>query len=125
MQEVLDFISHFKGAENTFLHGCCYWFAWILQERFDGRGYVVSIFHEPVAGHFIAGFLEDTEYINADLKIKFFDVRGDVTDLYNEDDLESVFVLGQTDERRLGRLMCDCKYFISPEDKRYPHSLRV
>ena len=50
--EVLAFIKHFEGARETFLHGCCYWFAHILSERFWLRENVV-ILYEPVEGHFI------------------------------------------------------------------------
>lgn len=50
--EVLAFIRHFEGARETFLHGCCYWFAHILSERFWLRENVV-ILYEPVEGHFI------------------------------------------------------------------------
>ena len=31
---ILDFIDRFKGSEEVFLHGCCYWFAHILNDRF-------------------------------------------------------------------------------------------
>lgn len=128
MQDVIDFISHFKGAEETFLHGCCYWFAWILKERFNEHGYLVEIYHEPIEGHFVAMFIRepDCEWFkhvgNHDKEYRFFDIRGDVTDLYNEDDLENVWVLQHTDERRWGRLMCDCREFIQPED--YPAWLK-
>lgn len=128
MKDVIDFISHFKGAEDTFLHGCCYWFAWILKERFHEHGYLVDIFHEPVEGHFVARFIRDpgtkwmspeTNYYN---EVRFFDIRGDVTNLYNEDNLENMWIMEQTEERRWGRLLCDCKYFLSPDD--YPTWLK-
>lgn len=35
-EEILSFISEFAKARETFMTGCCYWFAWILQERFCG-----------------------------------------------------------------------------------------
>lgn len=122
MKDVLDFIKHFNGAEDVFLHGCCFWFAFILQERFDGHKYLVSIFHDPIEGHFVAGFLPDSDNISSE-KVRYFDIRGEVTDLYNEDDLESIYWMSINEERRYGRLMCDCKYFIEPED--YPYYLRV
>lgn len=120
MKEVLDFIANFKGSEDVFLHGCCYWFAHILEERFNDRGYMVDIFHDPIEGHFIARFIEDFKYNkpNPDTKIHFFDIRGDVTDLYNEEDLENVWVMQNIEEKRWGRLMCDCRDFISPD--KYP-----
>lgn len=111
-QEVLDFIAHFKEAEHTFLHGCCWWFAYILQERFSDNGYLVDIFHEPVEGHFVARFIRDDS--DPDAKAYFFDVRGDVTDLYSGKDLENMWLMSIHEERRYGRLMRDCKYFIEP-----------
>lgn len=131
MKEVLDFISHFKGAEDTFLHGCCYWFAWILKERFDGHDYYVTIFHDPIEGHFIARFVINPalrwmhpETYYEPLDVHFFDIRGDVTEMYNEEDLENMWVMEQFEERRWGRLMCDCREFISPDDDRYPSWLK-
>ena len=129
MQGVIAFIFHFTGAEDVFLHGCCYWFAWILQERFHEQGYLVDIFHEPVEGHFVARVIRDPglkwmhpETYHDKPEVKFFDVRGDVTDLYNEDDLENMWMMQQAEERRWGRLLCDCKYFLSPDD--YPTWLK-
>ena len=119
--DVLKFISHFEGAEDTFLHGCCYWFAWILQERFHEHGYLVDIFHEPVEGHFVARFIVDNR-VEPDpfAEERFFDIRGDVTDLYKNSYLESVWLMQMNEDRRWGKLMCDCKDFIEPGDPYYP-----
>lgn len=119
---ILDFISHFKGAEDTFLHGCCYWFAYILQDRFHDHGYLVDIFHDPIEGHFVARFIEDTGYPVKDDEVRFFDIRGDVTDKYNEGDLENVWLMSVHEERRWGKLMCDCREFVSTDD--YPSWIR-
>lgn len=62
MQDVVDFVKHFKGSEEVFLNGCCYWFARILQDRFHEHGYLVDIFHDPIEGHFLARFIEDPGY---------------------------------------------------------------
>lgn len=67
-QTIIDFIRHFKDAEKTFLDGCCYWFCYILSARFGG-----STFYEPVEGHFVQKIGD-----------AFFDVRGDVTELYKD-----------------------------------------
>ena len=125
MQDVVDFIKHFKGSEEVFLHGCCYWFAWILKERFDDCGYLVDIYHDPIEGHFVARFIRHDDYfepITPDEDIRFFDVRGDVTDLYNEEQLENMWVMSRAEERRYGRLICDCKYFLEPDN--YPAWLK-
>ena len=106
MQDVLDFISHFKGAETTFLHGCCYWFAWILKQHFNDM-YLVEILHDPIEGHFVAEFWrEDFEFP------KLFDIRGDVTALYNRFDLDNLRVLKKDDYKYYSRLMDDCRDFI-------------
>lgn len=46
---VEDFISHFKGSEDVFLNGCCYWFAHILFCCFNGEGRIV---YSPILNHF-------------------------------------------------------------------------
>ena len=126
MEEVVRFIKNFHGAEDVFLHGCCYWFAWILKERFNGHGYLVDIYHEPIEGHFVARFIQNPapyESVGPSADVRFFDIRGDVTDLYNEDDLENVWIMEKTEERRWGKLMCDCRNFISPDN--YPAWIKV
>ena len=121
-KEILDFISNFKGAEDTFLHGCCYWFAFILKERFHDRGYLVDIFHEPVDGHFVARFIVDSPNPSVNDEARFFDIRGDVTNFYNEDNLENMWLMNINHERRWAKLMCDCRDFIEPE--KYPTWLK-
>lgn len=123
-QQVLDFIAHFKGAEDVFLHGCCWWFAWILQERFHEHGWLVDIMHDPVVGHFIARFIPlqlscDEEHESA---VYFFDIRGDVTHLYDEENLENMWLMSMNEERRYGRLMCDCREFV--DYNQYPAWLK-
>lgn len=122
IKEILDFISRFKGAEDTFLHGCCYWFAFILKERFNNRGYLVDIFYEPVEGHFVARFIVDSNEPNINDEIKFFDVRGDVSNFYNEERLENMWLMKANHEKRWAKLICDCKDFIEPDN--YPQWLK-
>lgn len=117
VSEVLKFIEKFKDAKDTFLNGCCYWFAWILKFRFDGCGWLVDIFHDPVEGHFVARFIEDiTDTPDPEASVYFFDVRGNVTGMYEEEELENMDVMRHTEERRWARLMCMCKDMICPED---------
>lgn len=68
--EILDFIKHFSGAMETFTSGCCYWFAYILSERFPGA----VIEYMPVPGHFIAS-----------IGGRLYDVTGDVTEAYENE----------------------------------------
>ena len=76
---IKEFIHFFKSynkdnvLEDTFLKGYCYQFAVILRERFDGE-----IFLEPVEGHFVTK-------INS----RYWDIRGDVTNLYKDKNLQS------------------------------------
>ena len=101
---VLGFIDHFKGSERTFLHGCCYWFAHILQERFYAE-YSVDIKYEPVEGHFI------TKINN-----RFYDIRGDVTELYRGKPMYDLYELNHDDNKYFRHLMRDCRDFKDPED---------
>lgn len=112
MQDVLDFISHFSGAEDTFLHGCCYWFAWILHERFHGDGYYVYIMHDPIEGHFLALF----NSIDNPLDCRFFDIRGDVTEKYRFENLDRLDELKWKDKTYYDHLMRDCRNFFPPDD---------
>ena len=66
-ERVLRFISLFKGAEDPFLHGCCYWFAAILEARFKG-----SVLYASPPGHFVCQILN-----------RLYDVTGDVTEAYD------------------------------------------
>lgn len=63
---VLDFIGHFKEAQDTFLYGMCYWFAYILWGRFGG-----TMMYEQVDNHFVQ-----------EIGGRLYDVSGDVTELY-------------------------------------------
>lgn len=112
--EVLDFISHFKGSENMFLHGCCYWFAKILYDRFSSDekwlGWKIDIRYEPVEGHFVACF-----YNKSSRSSKYFDIRGDVTSVYADKELEQVEKLRVYDHKRYTHLMRDCRDFTAPE----------
>ena len=54
--EVITFIENFKSRgdrkkiEEFFLNGCCYWFAFILDERFNRQG---SILYDIKNNHFV------------------------------------------------------------------------
>ncbi len=84
------FISQFKGAEDVFLHGMCYWLAYILEARFQGG----EIIYDPVPGHFMWVY-DGTAY----------DVTGghEIPQQY-----ETIAAIRLTDPRRYLRLMRDC-----------------
>lgn len=67
--DVLGFISHFtKGGQwqaviEAFTSGCCYWFAKVLELRFNGE-----IVYDQVNNHFAA-----------QIDHRVYDITGDVT----------------------------------------------
>lgn len=63
---VLGFIKNFCDAQETFLNGCCYWFAVIMQTRFDAE-----IYYDIVNNHFVSK-----------IRNKFYDVSGEVCGNY-------------------------------------------
>ena len=52
--EILNFIKRFQneGTVKTFTEGCCYWFAKILDERFNEFDYEPQICYNPKENHF-------------------------------------------------------------------------
>ena len=121
-KDMLDFISHFKGSEDVFLHGCCYWFAWILYWRFRDSAakamWVKNIMYEPVQGHFIFGVCDMKLFDGkTDKNFMYFDVRGDVTDMYKGKELYTIRKMMDEMPDYYRRLMRDCRDFINPEDQ--------
>lgn len=90
--EILKFIKHFERAEDCFLDGCCYWFAYILQARFAGR-----IYYYFAEGHFVS-----------EIQGRLYDVRGDVTELYAGVDRYSMEEIQALDVKWYQRLLHDC-----------------
>ena len=70
---VLDFIAGWQAMDKhgditqAFTQGYCYWFAAILHSRFPES----EIVYEPSWGHFLTRISE-----------RLYDIRGDVTQLY-------------------------------------------
>ena len=66
---IIKFINTFKGKYKdeivyVFTNGQCYWFSFILKERFNGE-----IWYVPVHNHFITKINE-----------RFYDITGEVID---------------------------------------------
>ena len=59
------FTEHGPQVERCFCHGCCYWFAWVLTERFPGA----EVVYDALSNHFAAQIGE-----------RVYDITGDVTD---------------------------------------------
>ena len=88
MKEILHFIRQFRGAQDTFLHGCCYWFAEILESRFNG----LKMYH-PVLNHFAC-----------EIDGKLFDVSGEIDPKGYED----WYMFTGKDELLTERIIRDC-----------------
>ena len=121
--EIRGFIERFNGAKDTFLHGCCYWFARILYERFKDRGIQERccsfILYEPVEGHFLFGVCRWDVWmsrvrhdVKAGEELKVYDVRGDVTELYKGKELYTMRYLRDEMEEYYDNLMRDCRDFL-------------
>lgn len=103
---ILDFIARFKGSEEVFLHGCCYWFARILEERFYSHP-GAEIKYEPVEGHFITK-----------IDYRYYDVRGDVTECYRGKPMYDLYELHRDHCKYYDHLMRDCRDFAEDEDEK-------
>lgn len=111
--KIADFIAHFHGSEEVFLHGCCYWFADILWQRFHDEAYSCCIVYEPIEGHFLAE-IRNSFYDKA----RYYDIRGDVTQEYSKPE-HPIYPIGQiqtVDPKHFKRLMRDCRDFLPPEE---------
>lgn len=70
-EDIKHFISHFHKVSPTddvtevFTLGCCYWFAYILCNRFENA----KMMYNPIINHFIA-----------QIENRLYDITGDVTD---------------------------------------------
>ena len=90
---ILDFINSFKNAQETFLNGCWFWFAFILQERFGG-----TMMYEPVENHYVQ-----------EIGGRLYDVSGDVTERYGSSEhLMRWADMEQFDSILYRRLIRDC-----------------
>ena len=103
-EKILKFIAHFHGSEDTFLHGCCYWFAHILEMEYLYTE-AVTIMYEPVEGHFIARIYN-----------RYYDIRGDVTELYRGKPMYDMDELAYENTSLYQHLMRDCRDFEEVED---------
>ena len=128
--EIEDFIQTFSGVHGylkpngkhldgsqaytlegpvieCFTQGCCYWFAFILKERFHGK-----IVYDPVIGHFAC-----------QIGNSVYDIRGNIDKIYGPDffhwydwDNWEIYADGQPSGAR-SRVINDCILKINPELK--------
>ena len=94
--EISRFIDRFVCCANTtdtFQHGCCYWFAFILYERFKSDG--ASIEYDEISNHF-----------GTRINGVVYDITGDVTSKYKWVPWDSI-----NDETHRNRIVNDCIMF--------------
>lgn len=89
---IKHFIAQFRGAEDCFSYGMCYWFAEILYHRF--RCWAPRIMYADIDNHF-----------GCEIDGIVYDVTGDVTDKYDWEDWK-LFQL--KDELHTQRIIRDC-----------------
>lgn len=104
-KRITRFIRNFAGSEKTFTSGCCYWFAYILNQEFG-----LEIVYEPIEGHFLARDSSNKKYVS------LYDVRGDVTQLYKDCDLYGLSWLMENERGWYDHLMMDCRHFLPRVD---------
>lgn len=104
MDEIIQFINRFtdsgKRTEviDCFANGCCYWFAHILNKRFEPS----NIVHDPIVGHFAC-------YIDG----KIYDITGNITDQGRDWDLWDAFMIVEPKVAR--HIYESCALFIKEE----------
>ena len=90
---------------DCFTQGCCYWFAFILKERFQGK-----IVYDPVIGHFAC-----------QIGCNVYDIRGNINKQYgpgffnwHDWDTWEIYANGESSGART-RVIKDCILKINPE----------
>mgnify|MGYP006379771933 CR=1 FL=1 len=91
-ENVWHFIKTFAAAHDTFLYGNCYWFAFILQNRFNG-----TILYDEIDNHYLC-----------EINGRIYDVRGEVTDFYSNVNLINWNDMLFKDPVLYKRLVRDC-----------------
>lgn len=99
MDEVEEFIARrWSTSDANWQNGNCYWFAYILCERFPYLG----IYYQPIIGHFVAGL---RPFKAAD-NIKYYDASGAVK---ADPNFIPIWEIAEKDPLWFQRLMRDCK----------------
>ena len=106
-EKVIEFINHFtfngkyKQVIESFTCGNCYWFAFILKERFAvSDAYIV---YDDIANHF-----------GCCIDMRVYDITGDITDDYIWTDWDAMYEIDPIHYKRIFR---DCVLQINPEDE--------
>lgn len=101
MNKIENFINKFKhiypeDAEYLFLYGDCYYFAVILKERFSNA----IIKYLIIDNHFIT-----------EIDGRLYDIRGDITDIVDNNQLIAWKDMKSYDELLYKRIIRDCIKF--------------
>lgn len=101
MNKIENFINKFKhvypeAAEDLFLYGDCYYFAVILKERFSNA----IIKYLIIDNHFIT-----------EIDGRLYDIRGDITDIVDNNQLIAWKDMKSYDELLYKRIIRDCIKF--------------
>lgn len=98
-EKITTFIDNFKRFEqnnvllDTFLNEYSYWFAVVLVERFSGG----QIVYAPAAGRFVARVAS-----------RYYDIRGDVTELYTGKEMWCEQQCVETDNILREKILKEC-----------------
>ena len=99
--------SLYSPVIDCFTQGCCYWFAFILKERFQGK-----IVYDPVIGHFAC-----------QIGCNVYDIKGNIDKQYGPNffnwhdwDTWEIYANGEPSGART-RVIKDCILKINPDLK--------
>ena len=102
-EDILTFIKRFQneGTIKTFTQGCCYWFAKILDERFNSDDIPEeNIWYNGIDNHFATL-----------IGIHLYDITGDLGDIRELSGWERWNYYMCKDELVTNRIFRDCIYF--------------
>ena len=101
-EEILNFIKRFQneGTIKTFTEGCCYWFARILDERFNFDSSESGIMYNEINNHFATA-----------IGIDLYDITGYLGDIRNLNNWEYWYDFIRKDDLLTERIYRDCIEF--------------
>jgi hypothetical protein len=99
-ESILNFIKRFQneGTIKTFTEGCCYWFAKILDERFNFDMPESGIYYNEIDNHFATM-----------IDLHLYDITGDLGDIRNLSDWK--LWIEVNDDLLVERIYRDCIEF--------------
>ena len=103
-KRVIDFIKNFQneGTIKTFTEGCCYWFAKILDERFNYHLPESGIMYNNIYNHF-------STLIDG----RLYDITGEIE--FTRDWVSWNYFIENDDKLVVSRIFRDCIYKIKED----------